>query len=685
MAEASDPKPTTLSYSLMGGIDQKASEYSVDKARFLDIRNMDFDVPNALQKRPGQTQAIGQNTSGPINSVWEYIRLDGNSYIVAGTDTAMFYRTGTSLTVLDTGWNNGQPADMLTFVNNLYMANGQNYKYWNGTTLTRMGLPTSTTSQLYAGRTGPTVGATNMLVGGASMAMQIGSSWVARAVFVAYNYVRSDGYAGPLNLLNTAKNIVRADVTDGAEFFNTYSKVYGFTIPTNYEISSLNLWVGVDTVRANGNTAALLIAGFSAPTVVRVGSLAYQDGLVVGSNRRYASASLIPNADLSRFWLYQSLPGTSLFLEAALNGVTQWGTTFQLVDFSAYDGAASGEAAFSGMAFDFFSSYTPKYIEVNQNTMFMGGFSSAPSSVWFSEVAQPEVILSAENNFEVRTNDGDRVLALKSYNNQLIILKENSFSKVIGDSADNYELVELSTEYGCLSNQAIIEYKEKLLWLDKKGIVEYNGASWDIISTGVEDIFRRINLTAAREKAVAIHQVYRNQVWFGIPVDGSTQNNITVVYDYIVNAWTFFDGFNPASFGMIKGPLDRPTVWTGNYSGMLSYFSESFYGDNGSGITCLARSAYDKNAENETWIWRRLFFDVNTVSGITGVMNGRVYSNYNNSTVQATFRIFQDQFQSRAEMGVVAKACSFEFSHSSASLPLLFNGYTWARRYLRNL
>ena len=104
-----------------------------------------------------------------------------------------------------------------------------------------------------------------------------------------------------------------------------------------------------------------------------------------------------------------------------------------------------------------------------------------------------------------------------------------------------------------------------------------------------------------------LHQLYRNQIWFGIPVDGSTVNNLTVVYDYLVQAWTFFDGFNPASFAFIKGALNKPTVWRGNYSGMISYHGESFFGDNGSGITCIARPHWDKNKENETWIWRRFF------------------------------------------------------------------------------
>mgnify|MGYP003488072531 FL=1 len=316
--------------------------------------------------------------------------------------------------------------------------------------------------------------------------------------------------------------------------------------------------------------------------------------------------------------------------------------------------------------------------------MFLAGFSNAPSNVFFSDVGAPESI-QPENFFEVRTNDGDRVLATKTYANQMIIMKENSFHKVIGDSPENFELIEVSTRYGCLSNKTVIEYEQRLVWLDKKGILEYNGANYDIISTPVEDIFRRMNVEAAKEKAVAIHEIYRNQIWFGIPIDGSTQNNITVVYDYLVKAWTFFEGFNPASFAFIKQDLSKATVWRGSYSGMIYYHGASFLGDNGQGISCVIRPHWDKNKENETWIWRRFFADVGTVTGLTGTLTGRVFSNYDNTTVQATFSMYQDAFQSRAEIGVPAKSVTVELGHYSASLPLLFNGYSWAKRFLRNV
>lgn len=686
-----DNKPTDNNPKMLGGVNLKASEYNLSKAEFLNIRNLDFDVPGALQKRPGSTQAIVAAVGGPIQALHEFVKLDGSSAIMAGTDTEIRYLSGASLNLLDTGWSNGQPPDLLTFANKEWIANGAKFKYWTGSSFYDAGL-SQQTNTLFGSQNVSDITLGSFSILGATMAAYTGTTAGARAVLVAaYAHVRYDGFFSPVDLMKTARPVspfsYQKDGILNGSFLawggssgwvnspalgnNVGITLTGFTasLGTAQGVTALGLFFAMDTW--TGITATLLQTaslGFTgdpaaiSPRLSDVPRLIDTFGL---------SNYLRSDADLSRFKLFtlMSLGSTS----TVLNGITlPW------PDLSAQLPTAKI------LSFSIFSSFLPKYIEINQNSMFMAGFSNAPSNVVFSELGEPENI-QPENFFEVRTNDGDRVFAIKAFNNEVIVLKQTSFHKVIGDSPENFALIELSGEYGCISNQSVVEYKEKLCWLDQKGIVQYNGASWDIISNQVEDIFRRMNLDAAKEKACAVHQLYRNQIWWGIPIDGATQNNITVVYDYLVDAWTFFDGFSPASFALAKSALTRPTVFRGDYSGMLHFHGESFFSDNGTAFSCIVTPHWDKNKENETWIWRRAFLDVATVSGLTGQITGKVYSNYDLSTVRATFSTFQDAFQSRAEMGVVGKAVTAEFAHRSASLPLLINNYSWAKRFLRNV
>ncbi len=687
-----DEKPSTRYYNLKG-VNQKTSKYEFPQAEALALYNLDFDTPNAWQKRPGTTFAIGSSngTSGPISALFEFSKLTGESYIVASSDTALFYIANNSLTLLSPNWNNGQPVDMLTFNNKMYAANGQNFALFDGSFFTPAGLPAQKT-QVQSSVSSSANGTFWTVAGASSVNPFGGNSFIIRSIYVGYAYLRTDGYLGPADFVKNARNIVIRAPLSGTEWFDTYAgagALYGLTIPTGYGITAMAIYVAGDTCSSPGASSIVPWddqgTGATLSSIpVAIGNLGW-NAFVQAGLRASMSYTLLPSADLSRFHFWTLINSSALFPVVA-SGVTYWGTTMHLgaSTFDRYASVAVGDG-FSGMPFDFFTTYAPKYLELNQNIMFTSGSSAAPSTTYFSEVGEPEIYFP-ENSFETRTNDGDKIYAMKAYNNYLVIMKENSFHKLIGDSADNFQLVEISTQYGCLSNKSVVQVKQSLFWLDKKGILEYNGASFDIVSTPVEQIFRRMNISAAKEKACAVHHLYRNQVWFGIPIDGSTVNNITVVYDYLIGGWTFFDGFNPSSFAYVKGTLQRPTMWRGDYSGMIHYGGESFFSDSGRSISCVALTRFENvGGENQTTLWRRFFLDVATQTGATGQVNCQFFSNYDSSTVQATFAMYQSQFQTRAEFGINGKSAAAQISHSSASLPLLINGYAWATRGLRNV
>jgi hypothetical protein len=722
-----DALPATNYYSNLGGINQKASQYDMPIAQFLNLRNVDFDTPKALQKRPGSSLWSAAAITGPVLGLFEYQKLFlsnqvQSDYILASTNNALFYNTPqsgtnpTAFSLLADGWTANQPADMLVFANRAWATNGQRWQWFDGISLYPVGLPgpksvtlfpyggpanrrdylVNPASTDYAGSYFLVMGATNLAqqAGGAA----VPSGDVYRGLYLAYSYLRNDGYQGPVDFQNTARNMVYwVNPPNGTEFLTSANASLanhfgGFTVPAGYGISGICLWFAVDTatlgsptenIPGSGNGAT---NGFAARGLRPCGALGFVDGPTYGIGEQFLSYTLKPGADLDRFWFYGIIPAASLILTN--NG---FATYYAMPTFSPggsfanYDGVAGPGSAFSAMPFDFFATYIPKYQEINQNTMFIAGFSVAPSVVWPSAVGSPETY-DPEASFEVRTNDGDVIRATASYQNNLLIMKENSFHKLIGDSADNYQLIQISEQYGCISNKSVVQYDQKILWLDKKGVLEFNGANQEIISGPVEGIFRRMNLPAARELAVGIHNIDRNQLWWGIPIDGSSVNNITVVYDYLVGAWTFFDGFSPSSFAVIRGQLSKQTVWRGDYSGFIHFTGSSFYNDSGSGISCVIQPRYENvGGQNQTTLWRRFFLDVASVSGLTGSIGGKVFANYDSSTVQATFTIYQSQFQSRAEMGVLGKAVSVELSHYSASLPLLINGFAWSQRGLRNV
>lgn len=622
-------------YNLYGGVNEKTSKYNLQNQQVSDLRNMDFNVPNALSKRPGFTQMA--QFSGPINNIFEFERLAGASYLMVSSDDGLYYRDGTTFASVITGLTSGQAFDMLAFTDQLWAANGETFIYWTGDTLYPHQLaPTNNASRSFAGSTTAPLnflGVTN-------------TSASENSMLISGKYAVLDdvGNLSPFKFLETGlspKNPLLSQPYGS----NTFA-ISGFT--TNGIAGATAFAIYLYLYDTNGGFDPAGIAG--------------------GSD----DSGFARNIPFDAYRFITFLP-TSTITFAVANADFNFPEIYNI------------NPGYTGPPFAFGESYTPKYIENFQERLLLSGFSTSPSVVFFSDIGNGNFV-EPQNFFEVRTNDGDRITGTKTYRNEALIFKRNSFHRLIGNSPDNYQLIEISTEYGCLSNQAIVEFQDKLAFLDERGVVMYNGSNYEIMTNTIELTLRRMNIDAAIDQAVAVHLDFRNQIWFGIPVDGSEVNNLTIVYDYLLNAWTFFDGFDAGAFAMARNELDRDYLWFGGQSGVLSYFSPSFYGDNGSGITCVVETKFDApDGQNIQNMFRRLFVDVNTPTGTTGTIDVEVFADYNNALVQQTFAVYQNQFQTRTDFGVQGKSVAFKMTHNSPSLPLEMYGYTVQRRYLRDV
>lgn len=325
-----------------------------------------------------------------------------------------------------------------------------------------------------------------------------------------------------------------------------------------------------------------------------------------------------------------------------------------------------------------FLTAAPQSIEIYNNQLFFG----ITSTLYWSEIGEPEGVLP-ESNAEIRTNDGDRLTALKSYYSQLLVFKSRSFHSFSGDSPQNFTLRELSDQYGAISPRAVAVYEDKCMFLDRKGVVSFNGANIGMMSNKVDSIFSRMNLAAAATFAQMIHINRRNEVWTAIPIDGATLNNCVVVYDYVVDAWSTYLGFNPASLAIMKAGFDQYYPFFGNYMGQLHNFKENLYGDNGVGMTCSfqTRNYGDLGYSNEK-VWRKLYLDVSQQLGSSEVINFDFYVN-DGTSLAISRQLGASIFQSNVEFGLSSKTLQFVCSNVSNVSPLKINGYTIEYRFQR--
>jgi hypothetical protein len=683
----SNQKVKSENYQNLGGINTKLSPMLNTPLEYLNLVNFDFQTPGALTQRWGSTMYVGQTFPGKINTLFEFNKLDGSSYLIIGHTgglwsgattgnsqglsmtyfgatsgapnygaiayfpgggiyieiagtvknyldadyTRVAYGTGHSGVVIAAQPQSENQMSCVVMNNWLFAADGNKYIKYNGTSTYAVGLPPPA---LYD-RTTPIE---------SSSAATLGLPQVAGSYYLYASYVNNRGYEGPIHPIGqvVVSTINASLITPQWRFFT----------PQQYGISSINIysWAGATTVGVawwNANYRFLqnlpLVDGSTTSNLLPVGS---------------------------------SIGGQTIFLNN-LGALPPTNLNYPL-GFTAPIIPANGV--------DYIQSFNitplhPRYLEAHQDKMFCCGFSANLSTVVFSDTGEPESY-PPENTFEVRTNDGDYLTGMRAYKTALYLFKQNSFHGFFGDNASNYYLQETSLLYGAVNNRCIVKYENLLAFLDRKGVVGFNGASTEELSLKVQPIFDTMNYAAAMTHACMLHDKVRNQLVVAFPTDGATINNTVMVYDYKANAWAKQSGYAPTILADVQGRNQQKTAFYGSYSGMVSWFGSSFTSDNGAGFTLTAKTRFlNEMGESTEKQFRRLYVNTDAPSS-TQIFKVNCYQDYGTSIVLGT-TLVNGQFQNRIDFGISAKAVSFEIIHLSTNSPLKIHGYTVESRLQR--
>ena len=690
MAQLDGSKIKAETYSSLGGLNNKASAYATGLYEFLGLANMDFQVPGDLTQRWGSTQYFGQTFPGQINALYEFALLNGNSYIVSSYSGGIFYGAttgnnqglslslngstiqlayyvaapvangGTITPVLQSAaaiplfgnqseliGANGFSTPIVaqnffvnpfqqydntlscqTFVNYLFMADGNKYCKFDGTTTTLVGLPPILEAQGWSNSgAGPITGESLYFsnLSGASDFLGFG---ITGTYFIYGSYVNNRGFEGPIwpMAIITANAFLSpfgpSLVAIGGTFLAYRKQV---ATPVQYGISSINVYCywGNTTIPYVGTSMTIGAPGFQ-----------YQANSDIWNNYAKSLIGSYASSGSTTTWMVLGstqggqtlMQGNAGFL-ANSNGYQPLGITFVTP-------TTPAPALTSYVSEVDFPAFYPRYLEIYQNRMFMAGFSAMPSIVAFSDTGEPEGYNPAWN-FEVRTNDGDVVTCMKSYSTKLYIFKQHSFHILTGDNPNNFFLSEITNQYGCLNNRCAVVYDDILVFLDQKGVIMWNGASVTPLSTPkIQPILDSMNFAAAKTCACMVHDKLRNQILIAIPTGASTTNNITLVYDYLVGAWTTYNGFTPSVFAQAYGYNNTKNAFYGDTSGRVNWFGPSFLADNGAGYTTYIKSRFNHDqGDSSQKMFRRLFLNIDSPASSTLVFGVNFFQDYGSSNV----------------------------------------------------
>ena len=150
----------------------------------------------------------------------------------------------------------------------------------------------------------------------------------------------------------------------------------------------------------------------------------------------------------------------------------------------------------------------------------------------------------------LRINHGEesKLVALHKFDeNTIVAFKDSSIYAIrnIYDNLADMALDEMTRSYGCIAAKSITTVGRDIWFLDRSGVrslgVTESGKVQGVdkpVSDAIQPLIDRINWPSAT-KAVATY--HNNRYFLAVPIDGATENNAILVYDFQTNTWAGYD------------------------------------------------------------------------------------------------------------------------------------------------
>lgn len=136
-------------------------------------------------------------------------------------------------------------------------------------------------------------------------------------------------------------------------------------------------------------------------------------------------------------------------------------------------------------------------IEKHANRIWVAGVTGNGSSLYGSKFLNADNWVLAPNandpvEIPIGLNDGDNITCLKSFNDGLVIGKKNSLWALVGKSQNDFTVVSIRPDVGCIQDKSMQIKQGKLYWLSKRGIEKLEGGQVILMSDPIKNLTDKI-------------------------------------------------------------------------------------------------------------------------------------------------------------------------------------------------
>lgn len=191
------------------------------------------------------------------------------------------------------------------------------------------------------------------------------------------------------------------------------------------------------------------------------------------------------------------------------------------------------------------------YIDLYYNRLLSAGDPDHPSRLYWSQPpgdtrtiedwSMDDASDAASGGYvEVGNTSSDPIVALVALSNQLLIFKEASVWRMIGDRPSNYQITRVNKDMEKTSNSAIIANGDVPYWLTGAGMYYHDGQSAHLspVARQIQKLLETVDLTNCKSCE------NRDRLYFSCRAGDGTEDDTLIVYDMKDRVHLIRNGFN---------------------------------------------------------------------------------------------------------------------------------------------
>ncbi len=382
-----------------------------------------------------------------------------------------------------------------------------------------------------------------------------------------YEFVQTGAYDSKLIDISNAK-FFKMDGLDG-----TYDDVTGSTTITAGNFCDFENWLNTVYVTNNQDIPFQWTGSGNATQMPAFGSNLYTFKVNSVSSSPAAGDTYTNNTVTYTITFVSLVSGSGSIIASGSGAPTTSGTLVRTAGSGDANITFTSEAANINLT-------KAKCVTQYNNFLFLGnvvvgGITHKSRIVWSN--IKDDLTWLATSFIDISKDDGQQITALQVLSDRLVVFKERSIYNVLftGDSDIPFTVEKSDSNVGTIAQHSVQEVENGLVFMSYDGFYYFDAHNSYKISLQIQTTILGYNATRFNQ-ARSMIQKNKNRYFCSLPSNGQTQNDVVVVWDWQLNAFSLYAGISAAAMTTVYNSAIDERIYFADYSG-YTYRMDAYY------------------------------------------------------------------------------------------------------------